>query len=615
MERFPGSPIEAEWVARQKTSCDELTVVNGELWFIQSDPDLAGAKRLMHCRPGGKPVAVGPADLQLGSWLHAYGGGTYAVSDAGVWFVSEEDSALYLLDRASGGCRRMAPLGDGHVYGDLRVSPRGVLAVRELASVGDQIVEVTSDGQVRVLVESLGFLAAPTVLSGKLAYVAWDADQMPWDASQLCLTSYDALVATGTEMIVAGGLDESIAEPQWGPDGGLYFLSDRTGWWNLYRWQPDGIRQVLSVDQDCCPAPWEGGYRSFAFLARGAVVVTLHDGFRVRLVEVAADGQMRHVDTNMTSIKPYLAAVDQQLGVIGSNSSHSPAVRSLRPSRHRSEPDFHDADMDTSRGYATSTVIVSETVVEDRTVRFLLRRAPGTDCSSAPLLVRAHPGPTDDVPLRLDWTAEFFVSRGFAVADVAYRGSSGQGRSFRRSLYGHWGEYDVQDCVAVAEHLLAHGVARPGAVFISGASAGGYTALQAARSSGPFTAATATSAITDPNSWATTAPRFQRQYATMLAGPAGAVRAKDIAIPVLLIHGSNDQVAPAADAQLLADDLRACGKEHEALFLDGGGHYLSDPRSRQAALQAEADFYARFIEPETWGSAALRPEAGCERTR
>lgn len=592
MERSSGSPIEAGWVAQQRAACDELTSANGELWYIESDPELGGASRLMRCAPGEKPMAVTPEGIEVGSWLHAYGGGAYAVTSAGVWFVNAENSRVFFLDTATRRCLPIAP-DDGLHYGDLRTSPHGVLAVRESADGGDQIVEIMEDATIRVLVESPGFLAAPTVRDGQLAFLMWDVDEMPWDSSRLCLTSYGSPTEEATVTTIAGGPDESVTEAQWGPDGGLYFLSDRTGWWNLYCWSLDGVRRVFSVDQDCCPAPWEAGYRSYAFLPDGSLLISVHDGFRVRLGSIDAEGRLTLLRSELSSIKPYLAVLGSQVGVIGSSASLAPRVRLLELGTRGNAAEVGTTDNSSTRG-AVSTATIQQADTPNGTVKFLLRHALGA--TAVPLLVRAHPGPTDNVPLRLDWTAEYFVTRGFAVVDVAYRGSSGFGRSFRRALYGHWGEYDVEDCAAVAQHLLATGIAREGAVFISGASAGGYTALQAAQSRGPFTAATATSAIIDPTRWAITAPRFQRSYAMMLAGPRPAVQAEGVSIPVLLIHGTSDPIAPAADARQLATELREHGMDHETLFLDGGGHYLSDPRSRAAALQAEAHFYSRFIE-------------------
>ncbi|HEV2637228.1 MAG TPA: prolyl oligopeptidase family serine peptidase [Actinocrinis sp.] len=589
-------PIDASWVACRKTSCDELTAASGRLWWLQSDPDLAGATRLFTWDGTRRPSTATPPDLELGGWLHAYGGGSYAVSDHGTWVVDANDSSVRLLT-PDGTVRRVAG-GDGLVYGDLHAIGHTVLAVREAHPDGDQIVELTPDGDVRVLVESAGFLSEPTVQGVMLAYVQWDADRMPWDSSTVRVASFTTLHHQGGGSVVAGSAQEAVTQPQWGPDGGLYFLSDKTGWWNLYRWDPDGTRRVFAIDRDCAPAPWEGGYRSFAFLPNGKIALTVHDTFRTRLVIVDAGGQATDLLTDLTSIKPYLAVAHDRLAVIGSSPHAAPSVQLINLAEPQLATTTALGKTRTPEPAPSPSVMqVRETATGQHGIRYLLRLPRDTGRRPMPVLVRAHPGPTDDVPMRLDWTAEFFTSRGYAVADVAYRGSTGQGRAFRQSLHQHWGQYDSHDCAAVATQLLADGLAMPGAIFISGSSAGGYTALKAACLTGPFAAATAASAIIDPHRWTATAPRFQRPHAAILAGPAGAVRAEDIRIPVLLIHGTDDAIAPFQDAQALAARLDARQADHEVLFLDGADHYLSDPRCREAALTAEADFYARFTPP------------------
>lgn len=214
--------------------------------------------------------------------------------------------------------------------------------------------------------------------------------------------------------------------------------------------------------------------------------------------------------------------------------------------------------------------------------------APADWC--APLIVRAHPGPTASINTRLDWHVQFLTHNGFAVVDVDYRGSAGYGRAFRRSLYGRWGTADVEDCSAVARYLLEHGRTRPGQVFIIGTSAGGYTALQAVSQRTPFAGAVARSAIVDPERWRVAAPRWQRPHAAALSGPAGAVRPDAIARPVLLIHGSDDHVAPIADVAALADLVNQRGGNAELLILDAG-HKLSAREVTARALEAEIGFY------------------------
>ncbi|MEV0536777.1 prolyl oligopeptidase family serine peptidase [Kitasatospora sp. NPDC050463] len=583
--------LPSAWVAREQVSYDEVRAANGALWWLQSDPDLGGARRLMRAGITGVAESQTPPDASVGGYLHAYGGGSYAVADSAVWFVRAEDSKIYRIE-AGNGPELVVSSDDGYAYGDLWFSPaESLLAVRG-DEAGDEIVEV-SHGGLRVLVRSTGFLAAPRQRGGLLAYLEWGRDEMPWDASRLRLAELGPRRA-GTNRIVAGGEHESVVQPHWGPEGHLYFLSDRNGWWNLYRYADNQVEAVAPLDADCAAAPWEGGYQSYVITASGEVVLTANDGIRTDLVAVGRDGQRRRCAANLSSVKPYLGVLGNSVAVIGSTPVSRPSVYliDLALDAGRSAHPISPAE-DRAPEWGVSPPTEQAVKSAEWDVRYLLHRPH--DRGPVPLIVRAHPGPTDDVPLRLDWTIQFFVSRGYAVAEVAYRGSTGQGRAFRQSLHGHWGEYDVDDCALVAEQLVADGVGAPGAVFISGASAGGYTALQAACRPGPFTGATATSAIIDPARWRESVPAFQRPHAAILAGPAGAVQAGAVEAPLLLIHGTADEISSAGDAMQLADDLAALDHDHEVLLLDDGDHYLSAPEHLEQALRVELAFYERLI--------------------
>lgn len=591
-------PLDAAWVARKHTSYDELTSTTDSLWWLQSDPDQGGNRRLIRCGTGERPAAVTPPEMSVGGWLHAYGGGVYAIGQDRVWVVSDRDSLVYeIVGEAAP--RLVVPAGEGLAYGDLHATEFGLLAVRG-SERGDELVVIdTGAATVRRLVASEGFLAAPRLRSGRLAYLEWDADRMPWDSSRLVVAGFTGTEALEPGQLVTGGADESVVEPVWGPDGSLYFLSDRTGWWNLYCWDGSSVRALAPMEADCAAAPWEGGYRSYAFLDGGGIALSVHDCFKTALVLIEANGSRVRTETQLTSLKPYVAACRSQIAVIGSNPDSTPGIRLIWP--NDGEPATETISSSTAVG--ASPVVNAPTIRATgragHEVRYLLHLPTGAGRPGpVPLLVRAHPGPTDSVPLRLDWTVQFFTSRGMAVAEVAYRGSTGQGRAFRQVLNGHWGEYDVEDCAAVALQLLADGIALPSAVFITGASAGGYTALKAASLGNPFSGATATSAIIDPGLWTKTAPRFQRPHAESLLGPAGAVRTEEIQVPVLLIHGTDDEIAPVADSQRLSEQLATAGKDHRALFLDGVGHYLSSPRSLRAALEAEWSFYQSLMSGE-----------------
>lgn len=585
-----GSALSPEWVARKSVTYDELRFAAGSLWWLESDPDHGGNRRIMRADSAGAAHAVTPPQFPVGGQLHAYGGGDFAAGSDGVWFVGGDGSLFHLR---TGGAPERIDSGGGQVqYGDLTLTSDGILLAVRGSDTLDEVVAVSPNGGPRVLVRSSGFLASPRLEQGTLAYLEWGRDQMPWDGSRLRLA--DARTAAPEQgEVIAGGPRESVVQPSWGPFG-LHFMSDRTGWWNLYRLRNGAVESVAQVEADCAPAPWEGGYQSYGFTVSGEAVLTATDGITSELLVVDGAGRQRRLSTDLTSVKPYVAVNGDRVAVIGSTPSSPPAIWSADLTVGATAP-----ARPISRGPALpalwKVIPPSVETVESTSgpLRFLLHR-PGC-ARPVPLIVRAHPGPTDDVPLRLDWTTQFFVSHGFAVAEVLYRGSTGQGRAFRQSLHGRWGEYDVDDCMTVAQQLLANGLARPRAMFVSGASAGGYTALQAACRPGPFSAATATSAIIDPAQWELSVPAFQRPHAAALRGPAGAVLPGHVQCPVLVIHGTDDTIASAEEARRFAGELTTRGNEHESLFLEGGDHYLSAPMAREKALRAELDFYQRIM--------------------
>jgi dipeptidyl aminopeptidase/acylaminoacyl peptidase len=576
------------WVAQQKVSLDELSAVGEALWWLQDSPH-DRTTRLMRLA-GGAPSPVSPAGFNVGGWLHGYGGGGYAVSGGRTaWLTGGTDSGLYRLDLATGALEAIRG-GDGFLYGNLRSCPAGLLAVRA-GEGGDEIILVDRGGErIQVLTASAGFLGEPHLKGQELAFLEWDEDQAPWDGSRLVVARRRTDGSFEQGEVVAGGAAESVTQPVWGPDGGLYYMSDRSGWWNLYLWDGQRYQSVAPIDRDCAPAPWEAGYRSFAFLSDGRIALTVQHGLSHGLAVTGADGTTGTVAVPLTSIKPYLTAVPDGLAVIGSAAARQPAIFGI----DLISGTVKQASRGLSAAGLQATVGERHQLPYGDRLQFLLHRPEGG--GPFPLIVRVHAGPTDEVRDRVDWTKEFFVAHGFAIAEVAYRGSAGLGRAFRTSLNGNWGTYDVQDCLTVAGDLLAEGTALPGAVFLSGSSAGGYTALQAACVPGSLlTAVTAISAIVDPAGWAMTAPRFQRPHARTLVGPAGKVRADRVRVPVLLVHGRDDDVAPAADAESLASELRARDSRHEGLFFGGVGHYLSAPEPLAEALAAELAFYRRFL--------------------
>lgn len=605
--------LSVEDAVRASTSFDQLRAGDRALYWLETRPEAGGRGTVTRWRPGEGTRSISPEGFDVTSSVHAYGGGTFAVVEDTLWCIGE--AGLHRSRRSSD---QLELITQGR-FGDLTVGDGELLAVRE-SEQGDEIVGIllAARAEVRALVASTSFLGAPRQGPGLLAWVAWSERDMPWDACEVWVAPYLPGGDIGSPRKVAGGSNESALEPRWGPDRALYFMSDRSGWWNLYRWNGDAIEAVAPIAGECAAEPWELGYASYDFLADGRIAIVVQEGPRHRLVVIEPDGAVRPVNIPYTSIKPYLAAQGMTVSLIGSSPTAAPqvAVVHLADGHPRLEVVARSEHAELSEAQASTPTELRIRVPGGREVVALVYPPTGSAADwCAPLIVRAHPGPTASCLLRLDWQAQFFTSRGFAVVDVDYLGSTGYGRSFRESLYGRWGLDDVDDCAAVADHLVETGRAVPGQVFIRGASAGGYTALHAVSKDGPFAAATAVSAIVDPGQWAETVPRFQRAHATRLRGGAGRVRAATVRRPVLFIHGTADEVAVVEDVRELADDLAALGVRHELLLLPDVGHYVATSSRAGAALEAELAHYRSVTAAAVVGSGDHRAASGsCSRT-
>jgi dipeptidyl aminopeptidase/acylaminoacyl peptidase len=581
--------VSVDDAVRASVSYDQLRTGDGGLYWLETRPDAGGVATLTRWRPGEGKRDVSPEGFGISSGVHAYGGGSFAVVEGTLWCVGGD--GLY-RGRRHGEELDLVSHGS---FGDLTIGDGELLAVRE-SEQGDDLVAVSLTGapQMRTLAVSRGFLGAPRPGPASLAWTAWSERDMPWDTCEVWVAPYSPRGAVGDPVKLAGGPDESAVEPRWGPDGALYFVSDRSGWWNLYRWDGLEVEAVAPIAGECAAEPWELGYASYGFLDDGRIVVTVQEGPRHHLVVIEPGGTVRPVDLPYTSIKPYLAVRGTTVALIGSSPTAAPQVALVGLAGAHPQVEVlarpEHAELDGARVSTPTELRIR--VASDREVLALVYPPTGSAADwRAPVIVRAHPGPTASCLLRLDWQTQFFTSRGFAVVDVDYLGSTGYGRAFRESLYGRWGLDDVDDCAAVAVHLLATGRAMPGQVFIRGASAGGYTALHAVAQDGPFAAATAVSAIVDPDRWAETVPRFQRAHAMRLRGGAGRVRAAAAQRPVLLIHGTADEVAVVEDVRELADELTSLGMAPEVLLLPGVGHYVATSRRAGAALEAELAHY------------------------
>lgn len=385
-----------------------LQAGGGALHWLESRA--GGGRRLVRWQPGKAPVELTPPEFSVGGGVHVYGGGDYAVADDGVWCAG--DDGLYRI-----GDDRAVTLIAAGAFGDLSLGDGELLAVRE-DETGDALVAIPLQGggqEPRVLAEAAGFFGSPRVAGGMIAWTWWSARDMPWDGCEVWVAAYED-GQIGDPMRVAGGPDESALEPRWGPDGMLYFMSDRSGWWNLYRHDGTALAPVAA---ECAAVPWELGYSSYCFLDDGRVAMVVRDAAADRLVTVR-DGIVEAADVPYTSIKPCLTAWGDSVALI----SHEVAIVDLGGTVPRVEvlAGGSDAPQRLEVPGVRSRVLIHQ--------------------QQPPVIVQAHSGP--DVG--------DFVARGFTVVDV--------------DGYDHAARETRDDCLAVAEALLAEGRATPGQVFI-----------------------------------------------------------------------------------------------------------------------------------------------------
>jgi dipeptidyl aminopeptidase/acylaminoacyl peptidase len=469
-------------------------------------------------------------------------------------------------------------------------------------------------GQPVVLAAGRDFYASPRISpDGRwLAWLEWDHPDMPWDATRLRMAAVRPDGTLGEPVLVAGGPDESIAQPEWAPDGIIHFVSDRSGWWNLYRLL-DGptLDAVCPTDAEFADPAWIFGRSSYAFTPDGSIAaIARHDG-RDHLVHIRPGDLLGEVATTYTEFEGLVVGPPGVVTIAGSPGEPSVLAR-LDPSTlavagilRRASGVVLDRD----------AVSLPETIhfptSGGRTAHALYNpprnpRFAGPDGERPPLMVRSHGGPTSNASTSLDLTTQLLTSRGIAVVDVDYGGSTGYGRAYRRELNGAWGVVDVDDCVAAARFLADRGDVDRQRMAIEGGSAGGYTTLAALAFREVFAAGISRFGVGDLENMTRDTHKFESRYLDRLVGPypeaartyhdRSPVHFLDrISCPVLVMQGLDDKVVPPSQAEAIVDALAAKGIPYGYLAFEGEGHGFRGATAIRRSLEAELSFLAQVF--------------------
>jgi dipeptidyl aminopeptidase/acylaminoacyl peptidase len=630
------SPIDAASVSRGGRRLAAPAIAeDGALWWAEGRPSEGGRVVLMRQAPDGEPEAVTPEGMYVRTRVHEYGGGAWCLVEPDlILFVNFEDQRLY---RQRLGEEPVAispePSRPGALrYADIRPAPDGrtVVCVRERDTEGEPVNEIVSlpidgSGEPEVLAGGRDFYSYPRISpDGEwLAWTCWDHPNMPWDGTELWIAP---LADSGEERLVAGGPEESIFQPEWGPDGRLHFASDRDGWWNLYRAREPGTElsgeegalvQLTEEEADYAHPQWLFGGATYAFLENGAIACVRCKHGEERLFLLEPEGwEATDQGLPFTSFGyPMLAARDSRVAFAAASPESEAAVVVYDAESGETEIVRTSSDEPVDPAYVSQPrPIEFRTGKEgDGEVAYGFYYPPANPEFEAPegelppLIVESHGGPTSHVKPVLDQEFLFWTSRGIGVVDVNYRGSSGYGRAYRNKLRGEWGVIDNEDCVNAALHLAQEGEADRERLAIRGGSAGGYATLCALTfHDGAFAAGASYFGVADAAALAEDTHKFESRYLDRLIGPyperADLYRERSpihhveqLRSPVILLQGLEDKIVPPNQAETMAAALERNGVPYAYLAFEGEQHGFRKAETNIRCFEAELYFYGRIM--------------------
>jgi dipeptidyl aminopeptidase/acylaminoacyl peptidase len=617
------SPIGAELLATAGVGLMEPWIEDGIVYWLEGRPAEGGRHVVVRGDAWSAPADVTPPGFNARTTVHEYGGGSYAVHRGTVYFSNFEDQRLYRL-AGGGDPEPITPETDGrHRYADGRVTPDGrhLICVRERhedSGVVNELVAVPLEGgDIRTLAGDRDFFSAPRISpdGARLAWLSWDLPWMPWDGCEAWVADLGPSAELANARRVAGADgQESIVQPEWSPSGQLHFVSDRTGWWNLYRDDDGTVTALHPAAMEFAGPLWEFGASNFAFLDDGRIACQYgSEGVSHLAVLDPASAELLDLDLPHSAFDyPWLHAEGSQLVFIGGAASIPMQLVSLDFASRGVEvlKESLSVDLDPSIFSSPRTI---EFPTEGGLTAFAHVYPPHNPAYAAPegerppLIVMSHGGPTNESTPEFNLRTQFFTSRGFAVVDVNYGGSTGYGRDYRQRLNGNWGVVDAMDCINAARFLVAQGEADGDRLLIRGGSAGGYTTLCALTFHDDFAAGASYYGISDLEPFATgSTHKFESRYMHTLVGPfpeaIDVYRARSpihyvdmISCPMILLQGDEDEVVPPSQSEVMVEALAAKGIPHAYLLFDGEQHGFRKAETIERALEAELSFYAQIL--------------------
>jgi dipeptidyl aminopeptidase/acylaminoacyl peptidase len=625
------SPITSDLIVAQSIALSEVRLDGSDVYWLEGRPQEQG--RYVVVRGGERPTDLTPPPLNARTRVHEYGGGSWAVADGTVYFSNFADGRLYRLPRGATEPQALTPAPSAHGqqwrYADSVIDARRNrwIGVREdhtgEGEAINAVVAVALEGGEpgRILASGHDFFCSPRLSpdGNRLVWLAWDHPNMPWNGTTLYLADVADSGAVGEPQPIAGGPAESIFQPEWSPDGAaIVFVSDRSGWWNLSRYElaAGTTRALAPMAAEFGLPQWQLGASTYAF-ARPDRIVCAYSGTglgKLAVLELAS-GTLTALDLPFTDFGSVKAAGDRVVFRAGASDHPSSIVElDLGSGRHsilkkatgildRAEPGIAD--------YLSNVESVEFPTTGGKTAFGLFYPPHNPDYASPagekpPLLVKVHGGPTSAASSTLNLNTQYWTSRGIAVLDVNYGGSTGFGRAYRDRLHLTWGVVDVDDSINGARFLAEQGRVDGKRCVISGGSAGGYTTLAALTFRDFFQGGASYYGVSDAAALARDTHKFESRYLDWLIGPYPQEEARyrerspvfhveRLSKPVIFFQGDEDAIVPPNQAKVMVEALRRKGNPVGYFLFAGEQHGFRKAGNIQRCLDAELYFYATEV--------------------
>ena len=616
------SSITGDLIVSDSIRLGSIVLDGDDIYWSEGRPSEGGRSVIVRRSADGTIKDITPASFNARTRVHEYGGGAFTVKDGTIYFTNFADQRLYR--QASGSEPKPITPALERRYADMIVDQqrkRLICVCEDHTKTEDEAVNtlvsipLDSDdhNSLQTLVSGNDFYATPRLSpdGSRLAWLTWNHPNMPWDDSELWVGELDTDGSIKQFERIAGGPEESIFQPQWSPDGVLYFISDRSGWWNLYRWRNKQVEPLCEKAAEFGQPQWVFGQSTYAFVSPQRLICWYADkeGSHLANLDISTR-ELTPLQMPYTSMAEIRATAAHVVFLGGSRSNPATIVK-LDLTTGNTEELRRASSISLDPAYISPAQPIEFPTEHGQTAYayYYAPRNPDFKADSSelpPLLVISHGGPTAAASSALNLEIQFWTSRGIAILDVNYGGSTGYGRAYRERLKGQWGVVDVDDCVNGAKYLVAGGLADSKRLAIRGGSAGGYTTLCALTFRDTFKAGASYFGVSDLQALVDDTHKFESRYLLGLVGPLperqdlyyqrSAIHFTDrLSCPIIFFQGLEDKIVPPNQAESMVEALRAKNLPVAYLAFEGEQHGFRRAENIKRSLEAELYFYSRIF--------------------